>query len=104
MLKSSTFVTKQTREFFVGLRLPQSFLCKDPDLWCQNADYLAAEKIVKGQKVINDTAERGVALIQEFYEILTNNEEQKQFLLQVVSQHRKKCPDAKKSTVVQALE
>ena len=48
VLKPSTFVTKQTREFFVGLRLPQSFLCKDPDLWCQDADYLAAEKIVKG--------------------------------------------------------
>ena len=103
-LKPSTFVTEQTKQFFDGLRLPQSSLCKDPEVWHEDADYIAAEKIVSGQKVVNDTAERGVALIQEFNDILTNNEEQKQFLLQVVSQHRKLCPDAKNSTVVHALK
>jgi len=103
-LKPSAFVTEQTKQFFDGLRLPQSFLCKDPEVWHEDADYVAAEKIVRGQKVVNDTAERGVALIQEFNDILTNNEEQKQFLLQVVSQHRKLCPGAKTSTVVRALK
>ena len=103
-LKPSAFVTEQTKQFFDRLCLPQSFLCKDPAVWHEDADYVAAEKIVRGQKVVNDTAERGVALIQKFNDILTNSEEQKQFLLQVVSEHRKLCPDVKKSTVVRALK
>lgn len=32
--------------------------------------------------------ERGVALIEEFNDLLTNNEEQKQYVLQVVKKHR----------------
>jgi len=52
---------------------------------------------------VNDVAERGVALIQEFNNIITTDEEQKQMLLQVVETHRKKFPDAKKSTMSKGL-
>jgi len=38
-------------------------------------------------KVVNDSAERGIALIQK-YESLTKVEEQKQFLLRFVQCHR----------------
>ena len=40
-------------------------------------DYIAAENIVKRLKVVNDTAERGVSLIQEFNELLTQDNEHK---------------------------
>lgn len=40
-------------------------------------------------KVVNDLAERRVVLIQEFNSSITHNEEQKQFLLQVVEDHRR---------------
>ena len=49
--------------------------------------------------MVNDLAERGVALMQEYNQLLTKDEDQKQALLQTVSEHRKKYPDAKKSTV-----
>ena len=38
----------------------------------------------------------GVALMTEYNEILTSNEDQKQYLLQVVSEHRRKMPTCKK--------
>jgi len=51
-------------------------------------------------KVVNDHAERGVALVQRYNKILTKTKEQFQFLLQVVSQHQKKFPDSRKSPIV----
>ena len=50
--------------------------------------------------MVNDAAERGVKLIQDFIAILAKNEEQKQFLLQ---DHRKLYPVSKKSTVIAGL-
>ncbi|KAG0725682.1 hypothetical protein GWK47_038130 [Chionoecetes opilio] len=47
--------------------------------------------------VVNDHAERGVALIQEFNGSLTKDEEQLQFLLQVVADHRKAFPDPREA-------
>ena len=50
-------------------------------------------------RVVNDVAERGVASIQNYLHIVTN-EEQRQCSLKVVSDHREKFPDAKKETIV----
>ena len=65
-------------------------------------NYVAAEDIIKGLEIANDTAGSDASSIQEFNEQLTKDEEQKQLLLQVVSQHRKRCPDSRKSTVMLA--
>ena len=46
--------------------------------------------------VINDRAERGVALVQDYNKKLTKNEDQLQFLLQVVKEHRRQFPDCTK--------
>jgi hypothetical protein len=97
------FVTKNTRNFFRILSLPDSFLETDPDTWDTNPDYLLAENVVKELRVVNDTAERGVALMQDYNALFTKNEEQTQFILQVVSEHRKYYPDSKKSTLLQVL-
>lgn len=59
----------------------EGFLHKDIEVWLQDSDYGA-----------------------EFIDHLTRNEKQKQFLLHVVSQHQKLCPDSKKSTVISALK
>jgi len=48
-------------------------------------------------KVVNDTAERGVALIQEYNKTLTKDERDLQFLLQVVADHRQLYPVANKT-------
>ncbi|CAH2098311.1 unnamed protein product [Euphydryas editha] len=51
-------------------------------------------------KVVNDIAERGVALIEEFNKLVTTDEDQKQFLLLVVKNYRQMYPDIKKSTLL----
>ena len=80
----SSFGTQSTELFFDALRLTRGFLNKDPEIWHQDKDFTAARNIVKKLKVIYDTAERGVSLIQEFNDQLTRDEDQKQFLLHVV--------------------
>jgi hypothetical protein len=50
-------------------------------------------------RVVNDIAERGLALMEEYNKLYTTNEEQKQYLLLLVKQYRNKCPDTKISFV-----
>lgn len=57
--------------------------------------------MVQQLKVVNDTAERSIKLIEDYNSIITKNEDQKQFLLQVVRNYRQKYPDSKKSTLLQ---
>jgi hypothetical protein len=97
------FVTRNTRKFFEILSIPDSFLEVDPGSWETNPDYLQAEDIVRALRVVNDTAERGVALMQEYNALLTKDEEQTQFALQIIQEHRKRYPDCKKATIVQGL-
>ena len=46
--------------------------------------------------VTNDNAERGVALVQELNKLITHDEDQFQFLLQVVADHRRQYSICKK--------
>ena len=64
---------------------------------------MSAEKIANSLTVTNDTAERGVAIILEYNGLLSKTEEQTQFILQVVKEHRKLFPNALKRTVVEGL-
>jgi hypothetical protein len=59
--------------------------------------------MVKKLKVVNDIAERGVKLIKDYNECLTKNEEQKQFILQIVSDYRRRFPDCNKKTLSRPL-
>lgn len=97
------FVSHQTLNFFKRFEIDTEFLNTDPDVWCENSHYLKAKKIVNSFKVVNDTAERGVKLIQDFNSCLTKDEEQRQFLLQVVSECRKIFPDSSKATLSKPL-
>src|SRR6218665_1954496 len=78
----SSFVTSNTKNFFQVLAIPDSFLATDQDTSFSNSDYMVAEDIVRELRVVNDTAERGVALMQEFNALLTEDEEQTQFAIQ----------------------
>ena len=84
------FVTTSTRCFFKILGLSEEFLKIDPSEWLLQESYLKDQIVATSVKVVNDLAERGVALIQEFNASLTRNEEQKQYLMQVVEDHRRK--------------
>ena len=52
-------------------------------------------QIINNLSVINDVAERGIKLIEEYNSILTKDEKQKQFLLQVVNDYRATYPDCR---------
>lgn len=94
------FVTSNTLRFFRILGIPSAFLQKEPRLWGEDEDYKASREIVRSMRVVNDIAERGVALIEEFNKLITTDEEPKQFLLLVVKNFRQKYPDTKKSTLL----
>ena len=54
---------------------------------------------VKSLRIINDVAEREVTLMEWYNRLHTCDEEQKQYLLRVVSDHRKRFPSYKKETL-----
>jgi len=99
------FVTERSLTFFDKLRLPRSFLGKDPSRWETDPEYQKARDVVVHLRVTNDLAERGVSLIKDFQEAaLTKNEEQLQLLLRIVSKHRKQIPVVTKNAVIKAFD
>ena len=96
------FVTSASAKFFRAMDISTEFLASDPADWNDTQSYVTAVRRVEALLVVNDFAERGVAMMQEFNLFLTKTEDQKQFLLQVVEDHRHKYPNARKSTVTSA--
>jgi hypothetical protein len=94
------FASKHSYILFELMELPCGFLSVDPEEWDMREDYKHAAAIIKDLKVVNDHAERGVSLVQEFSGMLTKNEEQFQFMLQVVQENRRLYPDVLKRTIV----
>lgn len=93
------FVTSNTNRFFEITGISSSFMTKCVEEWTDDPDFKMGQETVSNLKVINDIAERGVALMTEYNKLQTNDEEQKQFLLLVVQKHRNMFPDQKKSTL-----
>lgn len=92
----SDFVDRGSIKLFESLQIPQDFLTSDPAEWDGMPSFIAAKQIVGNLKVVNDIAERGVQLITEYNNILTNDEEQKQYLLQTVAEFRRKFGEGTK--------
>lgn len=89
------FVSIRSKHMFSRLKINDTFLQECP-LWESNASLLEAKRTVISLKPVNDTAERAVKLIQNFHGLITAEEEQKQFLLRCVQEHRQLYPDCKK--------
>ena len=75
-----------------GRQEAQDFLQEEPAEWHSNASFLRLKEAAKCMTVVNDCAERGIALIQSYNSSITKDEEQKQFLLRCVDLHRKLYP------------
>lgn len=97
----SEFVSKNSVELFSKFDLPCDFLEDDVSTWCSNDSYKECLEHFNTLKVTNDVAERGVALIEEYNNWLTKDEEQLQYLLQVVREHRLRYPNYNKTTLQQ---
>ena len=65
------------------MQLPSGFLQVDPDMWAACDDFSISLEIIQAMKVVNDHAEWGIALVQEFSSLLTTEEVQ----LHVVDEH-----------------
>jgi len=61
----------------------KSFLKVQPNEWPNLEGYEKGKSIIHSLKVVNDAAERGVKLMQEYNDKFTTNKDQKQFVLQV---------------------
>ncbi|KAL4092416.1 hypothetical protein QTP88_026917 [Uroleucon formosanum] len=94
------FVCVKTNNLFKRFAINTDFLKLDPSTWRSNEDFQKLIVLLKKIPVINDVAERGVQLIEEYNDKITKDESQKQYLLQVVSDYRKKFPDHKKETLI----
>ena len=70
-----------------------------PEIWEGRYDYRQSTTDVNKLLVTNDDAERGVVLVQELDKLIAHNENQSDFLLQVVADYRRRYPDCLKSTL-----
>ncbi|KAG0721650.1 hypothetical protein GWK47_046059 [Chionoecetes opilio] len=94
-----SFATKNSLRLFEALDIKTDFLSANPRKWQEEESYVEACRRIEGLRVVNDIAERGVALIQSFNLRLTKDEEQRQFLLQVVEAHRHQQPGTSKASL-----
>ncbi|KAG0714936.1 hypothetical protein GWK47_013120 [Chionoecetes opilio] len=92
----SDFASRGSNFLFESLKMKTSFLSKEPDTWSDDEDFKTCVAVVGGLRVINDTAERGIALIQAFNSKITKSEDQRQHLLQVVEEQRRSQPGTSK--------
>ena len=94
------FCTTNSKRLLQIFGLSDKVLSKDPDEWREDMAFQHALAAVTGLAVVNDRAEQGAAVIQDYNGRLTKGEEQLQFLLQVVSHHTKKFPNCAKETII----
>lgn len=103
VIQTKKLEDSNTLPFFKITGISSKFLEKDVEMWIEDEEYQAAKCTTRHMKVVNDIAERGVALMDEYNKLLTNDEEQKQFLLLVVQKYRQRFPDRKKSTLIEGV-
>lgn len=94
------FATYRSNNFLKILNLDNSFLQVEIESWPRNESFKKCKQICLHLKVVNDIAERGVALIQEYNVLHTKNEKEKQDILLGVAQNRKDLPNFDKNQIM----
>lgn len=99
------FASKRSLQLLEKLEINTNFFTKNPDEWTDDQEYIKGQNIIRNLKVVNDLAERGVKLFEEFNKLLTNDEDEKQVLLQVIEANRKMVPTkTTKQAIVDSLK
>lgn len=96
----SHFVTPKTKASFHRLEIGIDFLESDPSEWNDKDDFLSGLQICKNLSVVSDPAERAVKMITDFNRVLTHDEEDKQYLIQVNEHYRKMYPSHTKLSLM----
>lgn len=92
--------SQHTKNLLCALEIPESLLETDITQWNSKQEYENAIKRIKSLEVVNDNAERGIALIKTYNSKLSTDEDQKQFILHLVEEHRTMYKSSKKSDVI----
>lgn len=95
----SDFVSFKTKVFLTKFELQTDFLELDPSIWEGNEQFDIAADFFQNLLVVNDAAERGVKFMKDYNRVLTRDEGQLKFILQVVDLYRKKYPSHTKSAL-----
>lgn len=98
------FINPQSLNFFKRFKLDSSFLDVHVSEWKSNAQFISAREIVRRIRVVNDVAERGIKLITEYNDRLTHDDEQKQYILQLISAYNKQYSGTTKKTLMKCMQ
>ena len=93
------FVSYKSKVLFSSFELQTEFFDLDPSIWDDNEEYQTASEFFQNLLVVNDAAERGVKFMKDYNRILTKDQEQVKFILQVVDSYRKKYQSHTKSAL-----
>ena len=88
--------------FFSSLNSEGEWLQKTVDEWPNDPNYKKLHDFSKNVKVVNDTAERWVKLIQDYMNFV-KDENMKQDLIQAIEQHRSMLKDFDKKSLIDFL-
>lgn len=102
-LSLAHFVTCATKRFFTITGINADFLQFPPSEWNNNIQYLIAKQQVANLSVVNDAAERSIALYQKFKNNVTKPMQQ-QYLVQVAEKRRQDCKGLRKCDIIEALQ
>lgn len=96
----SSLVTSSSWLIFdiLGLTGPQDWLQLSSNMWTMFTEYRKIAEFANNLPVTNDLAERGIHLITEYIN-KSEDEDQRQALLQVVEYHRNLVPDLTKKNL-----
>ena len=78
------FVAQRSMHLFTALKLSRDFLSLDPETWNSRENYRYAKDTVVSLHVVNDCAEHVIKLATDFNLALTQDEEQRQLIFQVI--------------------
>ncbi|XP_076674663.1 uncharacterized protein LOC143372399 [Andrena cerasifolii] len=94
------FISGESKNFVNRFNISTTFLQIVPAICENDEEYKADLEIVQNLKIVNDTAERGVKLVSDYNEILTTNEDSKQYILQILEEYRQFYPDVNKCSLI----
>lgn len=94
------FINSNSLQFFTRFNIDTSFLQLDSTEWLKDPGYIRGLEIVKNLRVVNDTAERAVKLCEQYIHILSRNEDEKQYVIQIVSEYKKKYQNPTKECLL----
>ena len=93
------FIGDQSLHMFNSSGCTTTWLTQPPEKWEEDPDYVKMKNIFSGVKYVNDPAERCVKLIEDYSSSIVRDEEEKQYLLQLVEKHRRDLPTMSKKAL-----